>query len=172
MSRSSAYAQLQVNSFTLSSPSLSPIGVAMSPLIAMANHSCDPNAVVVFPEGGGAMRVVAIRDILPGDEVSTGLRLPLLRASISTTFLALMDRQGNAPALGTCSMANSSNSRSPRPTSISHLRTIIANQSYWSGIDFSAVAHSAENIVIKHPPRHLAGTLLCRHHGLCDMWVV
>lgn len=61
--------QFQVNSFTLSLPDVSPIGVAISPAIALANHSCEPNAVVVFPEGGRKMTLVAIRDIQPGEEV-------------------------------------------------------------------------------------------------------
>jgi hypothetical protein len=64
--------QFRVNSFTLASPSLSPIGVAMSPLIALYNHSCQPNAVVVFPEGRREMVVVAISDIQPGEEVRFG----------------------------------------------------------------------------------------------------
>ncbi|ORY22390.1 hypothetical protein BCR39DRAFT_551744 [Naematelia encephala] len=62
---------LTINSFTLSSPSLSPIGLAMSPITALFNHSCRPNAVVVFPNGGGEMNVVAISDIEPGQEILT-----------------------------------------------------------------------------------------------------
>ena len=41
----------------------------MSPLVALANHSCAPNAVVVFPTGGREMAVVAISDIGPDSEV-------------------------------------------------------------------------------------------------------
>ncbi|KAK8853484.1 hypothetical protein IAR55_004191 [Kwoniella newhampshirensis] len=59
-----------VNSFTLSSPSLSALGVSTSPLVALANHSCDPNAVVVFPEGRD-MEVIALCDITPGEEILT-----------------------------------------------------------------------------------------------------
>ncbi|OCF30915.1 hypothetical protein I316_07440 [Kwoniella heveanensis BCC8398] len=61
----------KVNSFTLSSPNLSPLGVSTSPIVALANHSCDPNAVVVFPKGGRTMEVIAIKDISPGDEILT-----------------------------------------------------------------------------------------------------
>lgn len=73
--------QFATNSFTLASPSLHPLGVASSPPIAMFNHSCEPNAVVVFPNGGegrrkGAgggdwrgMEVIALRDIEEGEEV-------------------------------------------------------------------------------------------------------
>ncbi|WWC64872.1 uncharacterized protein I303_107486 [Kwoniella dejecticola CBS 10117] len=60
-----------VNSFTLSSPSLSPIGVSNSPLMALSNHSCDPNAIVVFPDGGQNMELIAIKDIDIGDEILT-----------------------------------------------------------------------------------------------------
>ncbi|KAL1407376.1 N-lysine methyltransferase smyd2 [Vanrija albida] len=60
-----------VNSFTLSAPDLTPIGVATSPVCALFNHSCEPNAVVVFPKGGKDMQVIAIGDMRPGDEVLT-----------------------------------------------------------------------------------------------------
>jgi hypothetical protein len=36
----------------------------------MANHSCEPNAVVVFPNGGRSMELIAIRDMEPNEEVS------------------------------------------------------------------------------------------------------
>lgn len=36
----------------------------------MANHSCEPNAVAVFPNGGRSMELIAIRDIEPNEEVS------------------------------------------------------------------------------------------------------
>ena len=42
----------------------------MSPLVALCNHSCDPNAVVVFPNGAGqGMEIIAIREIAQGEEV-------------------------------------------------------------------------------------------------------
>ncbi|KAH8079697.1 hypothetical protein HD553DRAFT_326416 [Filobasidium floriforme] len=64
------------NSFTLASSSLEPIGTAVSPLLSFLNHSCEPNAVVVFPNGGAAnegkgMELVALRDIDSEEEVST-----------------------------------------------------------------------------------------------------
>ncbi|KAJ3512854.1 hypothetical protein NLJ89_g3280 [Agrocybe chaxingu] len=37
------------NTFTISTPTLTPLGACVSPLVALINHSCDPNAVVVFP---------------------------------------------------------------------------------------------------------------------------
>lgn len=62
--------QFMSNSFTLASPSLAPLGVAIHPTAALFNHSCWPNAVVVFPEGGkGGMHVVALRAIEEGEEV-------------------------------------------------------------------------------------------------------
>jgi SET and MYND domain-containing protein len=64
--------QFQVNSFTLSLPDVSPIGVAISPTVALANHSCEPNAVVVFPDGGIKMEIIAIRDINQDEEVGPG----------------------------------------------------------------------------------------------------
>ncbi|ORY73105.1 hypothetical protein BCR35DRAFT_307372 [Leucosporidium creatinivorum] len=75
------------NSFSLTSPHLSNIGVSISPLVALINHACLPNAVVVFPSyhtssNPQPMRVVAIRDIKPGEELLTSyvdLGLPLRR---------------------------------------------------------------------------------------------
>ncbi|ODN95670.1 hypothetical protein I350_08387 [Cryptococcus amylolentus CBS 6273] len=62
---------MKVNAFTLTSPSLTPIGISISPLLALANHSCAPNAVAVFPRGGREIDLVAISDIAPGFEVVT-----------------------------------------------------------------------------------------------------
>ncbi|TFY67160.1 hypothetical protein EVG20_g4044 [Dentipellis fragilis] len=65
------------NSITLTTPSLTPVGVSVSPPIALINHSCDPNAVVVYPRASSTlsleplMQVIAIRDIAPGEEVFT-----------------------------------------------------------------------------------------------------
>ncbi|GAA5972982.1 hypothetical protein JCM11641_000350 [Rhodosporidiobolus odoratus] len=65
------------NSFSLTSPTdVSNIGVSISPLTALFNHSCAPNAVVVFPDFPSRkstkhMAVVALRDIATGEEVVT-----------------------------------------------------------------------------------------------------
>ncbi|KAL6299437.1 hypothetical protein BKA93DRAFT_742312 [Sparassis latifolia] len=66
------------NTFTLTSPSLTPLGVSVCPTIALANHSCDPNAVIVFPRASSdpqaqepLMHLVAIKDIAPDEEVLT-----------------------------------------------------------------------------------------------------
>lgn len=61
--------QLQTNSFTLASPDLTPLGILLSPHCAMANHACDPNAAVVFPNGGGKPVMVALREIQPDEEI-------------------------------------------------------------------------------------------------------
>lgn len=68
--------QFTSNSFSLTSPHLSNIGVSISPLVALINHSCSPNAVVVFPSFADSsnrkpMRVVAICNIEPGEELLT-----------------------------------------------------------------------------------------------------
>ncbi|TKA52304.1 hypothetical protein B0A53_04772, partial [Rhodotorula sp. CCFEE 5036] len=74
------------NSFALTCPTdLSNIGVSISPLTALINHSCVPNAVVVFPSFPKSaapssapspspsknMAVVALRDLERGEEVVT-----------------------------------------------------------------------------------------------------
>ncbi|GAA5984734.1 hypothetical protein JCM10908_003478 [Rhodotorula pacifica] len=69
------------NSFALTCPTdLSNIGVSISPLTALINHSCAPNAVVVFPSfpttpssssSSKNMAVIALRDLEQGEEVLT-----------------------------------------------------------------------------------------------------
>ncbi|KAI9063571.1 SET domain-containing protein [Trametes sanguinea] len=64
------------NTFTLSSVALTPIGICIAPTIAFANHSCEPNAVIVFPRASNtprskepSMNLIALREIAPGKEV-------------------------------------------------------------------------------------------------------
>ncbi|KAJ3823176.1 hypothetical protein F5880DRAFT_1482708 [Lentinula raphanica] len=64
------------NTFTVTDPTLVPLGAAVSPVVALINHSCDPNAVVVFPRvfsdpknNEPLMHVVAIRDIQPEEDL-------------------------------------------------------------------------------------------------------
>ncbi|KAF5327714.1 hypothetical protein D9619_004677 [Psilocybe cf. subviscida] len=65
------------NTFTVSTPSLEPLGACVSPTVALINHSCDPNAVVVFPRTGSnsgeepLMHVIALKHIAPDEEVLT-----------------------------------------------------------------------------------------------------
>ncbi|EJT97670.1 hypothetical protein DACRYDRAFT_111714 [Dacryopinax primogenitus] len=66
--------RFQTNSFSLTTPDLTNVGVAISPLAALISHSCMPNAVVVFPTGlgrRGGLEVIALRDLQPGEEVLT-----------------------------------------------------------------------------------------------------
>ncbi|KAF7324122.1 hypothetical protein MKEN_00634600 [Mycena kentingensis (nom. inval.)] len=83
-------AKFTTNTFTLSSPDLTPLGACVSPPVALINHSCQPNAVVVFPgrKSGGKepiMQVVAIRPIGEGEEILT--------AYIDTTLPTELRRQ-------------------------------------------------------------------------------
>lgn len=63
------------NTFTITSPTLAPLGACVSPSVALINHSCDPNAAVVFPrsakEGEPLMQVVALKYIGPDEEILT-----------------------------------------------------------------------------------------------------
>ena len=79
--------QFATNSFALTTPSLTPIGVVVSPLTALVNHSCDPNVAIVFPRASNKsdeplMKSVALREINPKEEV----RNIILNYSIAYLF--------------------------------------------------------------------------------------
>ncbi|KAG8757292.1 hypothetical protein FRC14_002175 [Serendipita sp. 396] len=65
--------QFTINTFTLTSPHLNAIGITICPLAALINHSCAPNAVIVFPNSSQGryptLQVICIRPINPGDEI-------------------------------------------------------------------------------------------------------
>ena len=67
--------QHETNAFTLADAHLNPLGVCIEPTFALINHSCDPNAVIVFPDRvrgmPSKMHLVAIRPISAGEEVRT-----------------------------------------------------------------------------------------------------
>lgn len=49
------------------------IGLCLHTELGRMNHSCEPNAQIVFPFdrcGVGCIRLIATRDILDGEEVS------------------------------------------------------------------------------------------------------
>ncbi|KAI6142865.1 hypothetical protein BKA82DRAFT_142041 [Pisolithus tinctorius] len=86
-----------INTVALTTPSLTPIGVAVSPLIALINHSCTPNVVVVFPRSRKDSRdepvakVAALRNIAPGEEilmsyVDTTLPKSLRQMTLTETY--------------------------------------------------------------------------------------
>lgn len=85
------------NTFALTSPSLTPVGVSVSPLVALFNHSCDPGAVIVFPRTSWnpveepQMQVIALRDISPNEEILTSyidttLPRSLRQAALKETY--------------------------------------------------------------------------------------
>ncbi|KAF8173082.1 hypothetical protein BJ912DRAFT_1024948 [Pholiota molesta] len=71
------------NTFTISTPSLEPLGACVSPTVALINHSCDPNAVVVFPRAGGEAR----KDDEPLMQVIALKYIALMRRSILTSYI-------------------------------------------------------------------------------------
>ncbi|KAJ7152676.1 hypothetical protein C8R43DRAFT_476122 [Mycena crocata] len=86
------------NTFTITDPSLTPLGASVSPSVALINHSCDPNAVVVFPRTLSnpaqepLMQVVALREISADEEiltayVDTTLPRVIRQASLNETYL-------------------------------------------------------------------------------------
>ncbi|KAG6910722.1 hypothetical protein DXG01_008253 [Tephrocybe rancida] len=69
------------NTFSVTTPTLTPIGASVSPVVALINHSCEPNAVVVFPRSSESssaqeplMQVVALRSIEPDEECRAVLK--------------------------------------------------------------------------------------------------
>ncbi|KAJ7053363.1 hypothetical protein C8F01DRAFT_1260703 [Mycena amicta] len=82
-------ARFTTNTFTLSAPDLTPLGACVAPPVALINHACQPNAVVVFPGGNSGkeplMHVVTIREVQAGEEILT--------AYIDTTLPRTQRRQ-------------------------------------------------------------------------------
>ncbi|GJE86686.1 SET domain-containing protein [Phanerochaete sordida] len=85
------------NTFTLTSYTLSPIGICISPAMALTNHSCDPNAVIVFPRSSKdatkepQMQLIALRPISQGEEIVTAyvdviLPKELRQAALKETY--------------------------------------------------------------------------------------
>ncbi|TKX23828.1 SET domain-containing protein 6 [Elsinoe australis] len=58
---------VMTNSFSLVHECLDPLGFALDPLISTANHSCDPNAVVIFNTARPSIR--SIRPIAQDEEI-------------------------------------------------------------------------------------------------------
>jgi SET domain len=83
----SDFSQFVTNTFTVTSPSLTPLGASVSPVVALINHSCDPNAVIVFPHVSASptdeeplMHVVALRSIEANEEVHSRPRFRWIRS--------------------------------------------------------------------------------------------
>ncbi|KAJ7686194.1 SET domain-containing protein [Mycena rosella] len=78
------------NTFTITDPSLTPLGASVSPPVALINHSCDPNAVV--PAQEPLMQVIALREIRADEEiltayVDTTLPKAMRQAALRETYL-------------------------------------------------------------------------------------
>ncbi|KAL9049757.1 MAG: hypothetical protein Q9162_007047 [Coniocarpon cinnabarinum] len=61
------FAVVLTNSLTIWTPTMDPLGIAIDPLAAKANHSCDPNAVVVWD--GVELQFRSLSPIKKGQEV-------------------------------------------------------------------------------------------------------
>src|ERR1700761_583654 len=90
--------QFVTNTFTVTDASLTPLGSSVSPPVALINHSCDPNAVVVFPRASARpsaaqeplMHVVALREIAADEEVRSPSS-PFMTAHKSQILTAYVD---------------------------------------------------------------------------------
>lgn len=65
-----------VNTLTLTTPTLDPIGICFDPLAATANHSCSPNASIIF-----SGRTLQFRSL---DKISNGAEITI--PYVDTTF--------------------------------------------------------------------------------------
>ncbi|TKA64155.1 hypothetical protein B0A49_07060 [Cryomyces minteri] len=63
------FARILCNSLTLVTPMYDPVGIAFDPLASISNHSCDPNAVVVFD--GPRLSFRSLKSIAKDEEVFT-----------------------------------------------------------------------------------------------------
>ncbi|KAF2088201.1 SET domain-containing protein [Saccharata proteae CBS 121410] len=61
------FARILTNSLTLTSANLDPIGICLDPLGCAANHSCEPNAFVVFD--GADMSFRALKPVRKDEEI-------------------------------------------------------------------------------------------------------
>lgn len=61
---------VRCNAFTTHDSELRPTGIGLFPLAATLNHSCAPNAVVLFDGARGGARVRAVAAVPAGDEVT------------------------------------------------------------------------------------------------------
>ncbi|OCK85106.1 SET domain-containing protein [Lepidopterella palustris CBS 459.81] len=61
------FARILTNCLTLVTPTFDPIGICLDPLAACANHSCDPNAVVVMD--GPEMSFRSLKSIKKDEEI-------------------------------------------------------------------------------------------------------
>lgn len=84
------------NTFTLTSPALTPLGITVSPPFALINHSCDPNAIIVFPRANcdpskhePLMQLIALREIRANEEVWVS---NIIRFKSLTPYLPDFDR--------------------------------------------------------------------------------
>ncbi|KAF8856774.1 SET domain-containing protein [Acephala macrosclerotiorum] len=59
--------QMETNAFRVTLPDDTPIGLCFEPTMALANHSCSPNAVVVFD--GRTVSFRALNEIKQGEEI-------------------------------------------------------------------------------------------------------
>ncbi|KAI9819575.1 MAG: hypothetical protein M1827_007025 [Pycnora praestabilis] len=62
------YCRVMINSLTLVTPTFDPVGIFVDPFAALINHSCDPNAVVVFD--GPSFSVRSMRNIGKDEEIT------------------------------------------------------------------------------------------------------
>jgi hypothetical protein len=66
--RANIVVQLLVNTLTLTTPTLDPLGLCFDPLLSRANHSCTPNSFITF--SGSSANLRTLIPITAGEEIT------------------------------------------------------------------------------------------------------
>ncbi|KAK0566599.1 hypothetical protein OC844_000664 [Tilletia horrida] len=98
-------ASIQNNGVTLTTPDLSPIGISLQTHIALANHSCLPNAVILStPRTSGEdqnrlLRLIALKKIDAGEEIESGRKVLEAVQSLQSPEVVWLKASKILPAL-------------------------------------------------------------------------
>eukprot|EP01126_Amoeba_proteus_P002326 TRINITY_DN1072_c0_g2_i14.p1 TRINITY_DN1072_c0_g2~~TRINITY_DN1072_c0_g2_i14.p1 ORF type:complete len:269 (-),score=39.22 TRINITY_DN1072_c0_g2_i14:397-1203(-) len=60
--------QFKSNNYNIYDSSMETVAIGLYPILSLINHSCDPNSVPIFE--GRSVKLVCIRPIQPGDEIT------------------------------------------------------------------------------------------------------
>eukprot|EP01126_Amoeba_proteus_P002318 TRINITY_DN1072_c0_g1_i17.p1 TRINITY_DN1072_c0_g1~~TRINITY_DN1072_c0_g1_i17.p1 ORF type:complete len:128 (+),score=20.63 TRINITY_DN1072_c0_g1_i17:54-386(+) len=62
------FSKFKSNNYNIYDSSMETVAIGLYPILSLINHSCDPNSVPIFE--GRSVKLVCIRPIQPGDEIT------------------------------------------------------------------------------------------------------